>query len=116
MKQQVPFLNLHYWKEYQFRSPVVIKSIPNFQDDGKMGLDFRYDAELDKLTDEKPEKQAITESASQVVAHPAVNRSANTEAISIINSPTSPSTQDLTQKIALVKEVWEREMPGYENR
>ena len=69
------------------------------EDSSEMKLDFTFDAELAKLTEEKSEKHDIREPPKPIPMPGHTARSADL-------SPTSPAN-DLTKKIASVKNVWE---------
>lgn len=65
-----------------------------------MKLDFTFDAELAKLTEEKVSKAHAAHSMDGNRL-----RSHQTTAIVSMNTPISPSTADLNLKIASVKKV-----------
>ena len=73
-----------------------------FQDDAsEIKLDFTFDAELAKLTEEKSEKQDIGEPPKPIPMPSQSSRPSGNM------SPTSPATADLNLKIASVKNVWD---------
>ncbi len=71
------------------------------EDSSDIKLDFTFDAELAKLTEEKTEKSDIGEPPKPI---PMPNQGSRPSAIP---SPDSPATEDLGMKIAAVKNVWE---------
>ncbi len=72
------------------------------EDSSDMKLDFTFDAELAKLTEEKAETKEVSEQMNQPIS-----MSNQTSRVSTLQSPTSPATEDLNLKIASVKNVWE---------
>ncbi|XP_052823701.1 protein PRRC2C isoform X3 [Octopus bimaculoides] len=67
-------------------------------------LDFTFDETLAKLTETKKENNSITEPSKSVSISAGSSKSQNLE----LNAPTSPATEDLSLKIASVKNVWEK--------
>ena len=72
------------------------------EDSSDIKLDFTFDAELAKLTEEKSEAKEVGEQMSQPMSMPN-----QTSRVTALQSPTSPATEDLNLKIASVKNVWE---------
>ncbi len=72
------------------------------EDSSDIKLDFTFDAELAKLTEEKAETKEVTEQMNQPISMPNP-----TSRVTTLQSPTSPATEDLNLKIASVKNVWE---------
>ncbi|KAG1714787.1 Protein PRRC2A [Nymphon striatum] len=78
--------------------PVTFSTKDSFkkpEENSEMKLDFTFDSELASLTEEKSNAKASTLS------------SMSSSAITNIQSPISPSTAQLNQRIASVKKVWE---------
>lgn len=61
-----------------------------------MKLEFTFDAELAMSEDKQTNKASASKSMQMA-----------SQAIGSVTSPTSPATEDLNQKIAKVKNVWE---------
>ncbi|ESP04907.1 hypothetical protein LOTGIDRAFT_229985 [Lottia gigantea] len=86
--------------------------MPAFKDtlfgkgDNTMNLDFEFDATLVNITETRIESEQIVMSSTDV-CKPVSTSSVTGTSQPVITSPTSPSTQDLNQKIAQVKKVWE---------
>jgi hypothetical protein len=80
------------------------------QRDENSELDFTFDAELAKLTEEKsePTKNESPKPAMQMVS--GGNHSVNSNSAHMA-SPTSPAADDLGLKIASVKNVWDSLSP-----
>ena len=72
------------------------------EDSSDIKLDFTFDAELAKLTEEKSESKEVSEQINQPLSMPN-----QTSRVTSLQSPTSPATEDLNLKIASVKNVWE---------
>ena len=72
------------------------------EDSSDIKLDFTFDAELAKLTEEKSETKEVSEQMNQPMSMPN-----QTSRVASLQSPTSPATEDLNLKIASVKNVWE---------
>ena len=74
-----------------------------------MKLEFTFDAELAKLTEEKVEEKKPMIDAPKPIPMP--NHSSHSSSTpSSLNDVTSPGTDDLNLKIASVKNVWENTM------
>ncbi|KAL3872322.1 hypothetical protein ACJMK2_040253 [Sinanodonta woodiana] len=96
--------------------PQPIQLPPSFKDTifgkgddaSEMKLDFTFDAELAKITEEKleSEKLQLHERASSSDKMSMSGVTSTNQGITI-NSPTSPAAQDLNMKIASVKNVWD---------
>ncbi|XP_013778180.1 protein PRRC2C-like isoform X3 [Limulus polyphemus] len=71
------------------------------EDGTDMKLDFSFDSELTRLTEGKPTNTAINKSTTVGHAIPVSVSSG------CVQSPISPSTDELNMKIASVKKVWE---------
>lgn len=70
-------------------------------DTSDMKLDFTFDEELAKLTEEKSGNQDMNEPPQHMsMSNPSARATS-------LQSPTSPATEDLNLKIASVKNVWE---------
>lgn len=74
-------------------------------DSSDMKLDFTFDAELAKLTEEKNESMSPPKDLHEPPKPIPMPSQAN------MASPTSPATEDLNMRITSVKKIWETAMP-----
>ena len=73
------------------------------EDASELKLDFTFDAELAKLTEEKTENKDVGEPPKPIQMPPQAATSTPPHMV----SATSPATEDLGFKIASVKNVWD---------
>lgn len=73
------------------------------EDASELKLDFTFDAELAKLTEEKSENKEVGEPPKPIQ----MPQQSGSGAGPHMTSPTSPATDDLGLKIASVKNVWD---------
>ncbi|KAK3602381.1 hypothetical protein CHS0354_011217, partial [Potamilus streckersoni] len=96
--------------------PQPIQLPPSFKDTifgkgddaSEMKLDFTFDAELAKITEEKLESEKVQlHERAQSSDKMLMSGVTSTNQGMTINSPPSPAAQDLNMKIASVKNVWD---------
>ena len=84
----------------------IISTVLQGDDSSEIKLDFTFDAELAKLTEEKNE---ATSPGKELHEPPKpIPMPSQATAMTL---PTSPATEDLNMKITSVKKIWENAMP-----
>lgn len=84
-------------------------------DDTGLQLDFRYDETLVSSLAPISERPATPEKTETTLVHREnINLSAPVASPQAMVSPSSPATEDLSSKIASVKNFWD--LPAYEHK